>query len=102
MVWPCHQKASEMVSQTVFASKDKSKEACVIDLKQNDTNEEDLTKITKARTRSQEWWRIVGAMALSCAASHSFRKSGYREQGKRLIYSMIIQKVQQTYQALVM
>ena len=41
------------------------KEACVIDLKQDDTNEEDLTKITKARTRSQEWWRIVGAMTLS-------------------------------------
>ena len=51
--------------QTVFASKDKSKEACVINLKQDDTNEEDLTKITKAQTRSQEWWRIVGAMALS-------------------------------------
>ena len=48
-----------------FVSKDKSKEACVIDLKQDDMNEEDLTKITKARTRSQEWWRIVGAMALS-------------------------------------
>ena len=65
MVWPCHQNASEKFSQTVFASKDKSKEACVIDLKQDDTNEEDLTKITKPRTRSQEWWRIVGAMALS-------------------------------------
>ena len=64
MVWPCHQKASEKFSQTVFASKDKSKEPCVINLKQDDTNEEDLTKITKARTRSQEWWRIVGDMAL--------------------------------------
>ena len=58
MVWPCHQNASEKVSQTVFSSKDKSKEACVIDLKQDHTNEEDLT-------RCQEWWRIVGAMALS-------------------------------------
>ena len=65
MVWPCHQKASENFSQTVFASKDISKKACVIDLKQDDKNEEDLTKITNARTRSQEWWRIVGAMALS-------------------------------------
>ena len=65
MVWPCHQNASEKVSLTVFASKDISKEACVIDLKQDDTNEEDFTKITKTRTRSQEWWRIVGTMALS-------------------------------------
>ena len=31
----------------VFASKDKSKEACEIDLKQDDTSEEDLTKIKK-------------------------------------------------------
>ena len=54
MVWPCHQNASEKVSRTVFASKDKSKEACVIDLNQDDKNEEDLTRITKARTRSQE------------------------------------------------
>ena len=30
-----------------LSSKDKGKEACVIDLKQNDTNEEDLTKYQK-------------------------------------------------------
>ena len=76
MVWPWHQNDSEKASQTVFASKDKSTEACEIDLKQDDTSEEDLTKITKARTRSQEWCTIVGAMALSWAASHSFRKNG--------------------------
>ena len=51
MVWPCHQKPSKKVSQTVFASKDKSKEACVINLKQDDTNEDDLTKITKKHER---------------------------------------------------